>query len=191
MTSPAADAGTDFDRRRFGLSAVGRLVLAVVLGCALLAAVAGGVLLTLRYAQDDSEVGGASVNASMAQQLRERQKVQAAVSAFVANLNSYSVRDVDGYKQRLTPLLTPGFAQSFDLAVSHIVDQVKATRMTSEGEILSTAVSSMDPHNATALVVADAHVTSALGERIRHFRWKVTLVKRADTWLVDNFEPVE
>lgn len=176
-----------------GLSPQAQLVLAVVLSCALVAAIVIGVLLAVRYddAAGATVAGGSSrVDASMARELQERADVQAAVETFVVNLNSYSVKDIDGYKQRLRPLLTPGFAKSFDLAVDNIIAQVRATEMTSEGEVLKTAVSTIDADNATALVVADAHVTSALGERQRHFRWQVTLVKTDDTWLVDNFAPV-
>ncbi len=127
----------------------------------------------------------------LAAEEQARKDVQAAVSSFVANMNSYSVNDIDDYRERVTPLLTESFAQSFDLALQQIVDQVKATDMTSEGEILATAVSSIDRDNATALVIADAHVASALGERLRHFRWKVSLVKQGDEWLVDDFKAVE
>lgn len=190
MTAAASDPSNELERKPVGLSPTARLVIAVVLSCALVAAVVGGIILTLRYTHDDSSVGGTSVNSSMAAELRNREQAQAAASAFAANVNSYSVKDIDGYQKRLVPLLTPSFAQSFNLFVSRVVQLTKVTKMTSEGQILRTAVSSIDPHNATALVVADAHVTSALGERIRHFRWKVTLVKPADKWLVDNFDAV-
>jgi hypothetical protein len=40
------------------------------------------------------------------------------------------------------------------------------------------------------LVVADAQVSSLLGERQRHFRWKVILVKQDNRWLVDDWQVV-
>jgi len=173
-----------------GLSAQARLVVTVVLACAFVVAITAGVLLSLRYADTNGQAEASRSGSSITKEQQEREDVQAAVSAFVANLNSYSVKDIDGYQDRLKPLLTPGFAQSFDLAVENIVAQVKATNMTSEGEVLSTAVSSIDPNSATALVVADATVKSALGDRLRHFRWRVSLIKSEGTWLIDDFKPV-
>ncbi|MEP6666796.1 MAG: hypothetical protein ABJA81_10135 [Nocardioidaceae bacterium] len=173
-----------------GLSDQARLVLAVVLSCALVAAVVTGIVVSVRYVEGNDSTTS-KVDTSLSNELKARDDVQSAVSAFVANLNSYSVDDIDGYKKRLTPLLTSGFAESFGLAVDNIVTQVKATDMTSDGKILKTAVSNLDRDSATALVVADAHVTSALGERQRHFRWKVSLVNTDGDWLIDDFKPVE
>ncbi len=185
------ETAAELEPRGVGLSDQARLVLAVVLSCALIAAVVTGIVVTVRYAGDDDSTTGSKVDSSLSAELDARDDVQTAVGAFVANLNSYSVDDIDGYKERITPLLTTGFAESFDLAIDNIVSQVKATNMTSDGEVLKTAVSTLDRDSATALVVADAHVTSALGERQRHFRWKVSLVNTEGDWLIDDFQPVE
>jgi hypothetical protein len=86
--------------------------------------------------------------------------------------------------------MTPGFAKSFGLAVDGIVAEVRATKMRSQGQVVQTAVSAIDSDSATALVVADVQVGSSLGDRVRHFRWTVTLVRQGGSWLVDGFEPV-
>ncbi|MGH3472866.1 MAG: hypothetical protein ACRDPG_12600 [Nocardioidaceae bacterium] len=178
-------------KRRYSASPQTRLVLTAVLCCVLVAAIAVGTWQAVSYARADNTVSGQQVDNSLAQQLRTRASIKLAVASFVANMNSYSVSNIGAYRNRLRPMLTPGFAQSFDLAVKNIVSEVKATKMSSTGDVLSTAISSMDAHSATALVVADAHVTSALGDRIRHFRWRVTLVKGNGRWLVDDFAPVQ
>jgi hypothetical protein len=123
-------------------------------------------------------------------QVQLRRDAQLAVSSFAVNFNNYSVDDIGNYKQRMLPLMTDGFAKSFTYAVDGIVTEVKATKMSSTGKVVQTAVSSIDADRATVLVVADVDVTSALGDRERHFRWKVSVVHRNDAWLVDNFEPV-
>jgi hypothetical protein len=168
-----------------------RLGLAVVLACGLVIAVVLGLLLVARSTAADGSTDGGAVSGEVAADLQARRDAQSAVRTFVANFNSYSVKNIDGYRDRLRPLLTPTFAQSFDLAIDNIVKSVKVTKLRSSGEVLKTAVSSIDAQNATVLVVADATATSAFGERIRHFRWKVTLLQRDGQWLVDSFRPVE
>ncbi len=49
--------------------------------------------------------------------------------------------------------------------------------MTSKGEVITSAVASVDPDSAEVLVVADANVTTVFDARARHFRWEVSLVK--------------
>lgn len=176
----------DLERRRATLSPTSRLVLALVLGAALVAGVVGAVVLAAR----DSAATASTSAGSVDDEAAGRRAVQLAVATFAANLNDYSVEDIAGYQARLQPLLTPGFAKSFGLAVDGIVAEVESTRMTSQGNVVQTAVTSIDDDTATALVVADVNVTSALGDRERHFRWKVTLVHNGDAWLVDGFEPV-
>ena len=163
-----------------------RLVLALLLSAALVAGVAAGVVLTAQDTAPSTTAQGGSPDDEAA----GRRAVQLAAASFAANLNDYSVHDIAGYRKRLLPLLTAGFATSFGLAVDGIVSEVKTTRMTSKGTVVQTAVTSIDDDSATALVVADVHVESALGDRARHFRWRVSLVKQSGSWLVDGFEPV-
>lgn len=175
--------------RRSGLGATPRLIIACALVAAIAVAGVLGVMITAGWVRSG---GAASAEARTAatDTVQARREVQVAVESFVNNLNSYSVADIDSYKQRLMPTMTDGFGRSFSLAVDNLVTQVKATKMTSEGNVLRTAVSGIDSGNATALVVADANVESMLGERIRHFRWQVSLVKQDGRWLIDNFRPV-
>lgn len=135
----------------------------------------------------DSEAPASSEATTHSQLRRE---AQLAVSAFAVNFNNYSVEDIGAYKQRMVPLMTEDFAKSFQYAVDGIVTEVRATKMTSTGKVVQTAVSSIDADRATVLVVADVDVTSALGDRQRHFRWKVSVIRSGDEWLVDDFQPV-
>ena len=187
MTDHALDgAEAGLEPRPASLSPTTRLVMAWGLVAVLLAGIAWGAV----QIADRDEATGTSASGSLADEMSGRRAVQLAVSSFAANLTTYAVDDIGGYKSRLTPLMTEGFAKSFDLAVDGIVAEVKATKMTSQGQVVQTAVSSVDDDSAIALVVADVQVGSSLGDRVRHFRWKVTLVRQGETWLVDGFEPV-
>jgi hypothetical protein len=172
--------------RRPSASAGARLVAATALAVTL----AGGLAWGAAQIVATGQAGATAASASLTNETSQRQAVQLAVSSFAANLTTYSVDDIGGYKARLTPLMTPGFAKSFGLAVDGIVAEVKATKMKSTGEVVATAVSAIDDDSATALVVADVQVHTSLGDRVRHFRWKVTLVRQSGSWLVDAFEPV-
>jgi hypothetical protein len=171
--------------RRARLGPGARLAAAIGLTATLLAGVAWGAAQT-----GGRDAASPASSGSLSAELSQRRSVQLAVSSFAANLTSYSVDDIGAYKARLTPLMTPGFAKSFGLAVDGIVAEVKATKLTSQGQVVQTAVSALDDMHATALVVADVQVESSLGDRVRHFRWKISLVRQGDGWLVDGFEPV-
>ena len=171
------------------------LVLAVVLACALVVAIVAGILLSVRYVDGNggTGAGGSRVDASLAAELTSRSAVQTAAATFVANVNTYASDDIAGYRKRLDGLLTPSFAQSNKLFVDSIVKTMKTTKLKSDAKVLRTAVAQIDSSSATALVIADVHATSVFGERVRHFRWKVSLVAdpdKAGHWLVDDFTSV-
>jgi Mce-associated membrane protein len=133
---------------------------------------------------------GASSSLTSTQESTARKEVQRVASAFAANVNTYSSQNVDAYAKRVRPLLTPQFERSFSRAIDGLVSQMRSTRLRSTGEVLVTGVSSVDRDSATVLVVSDADVTSAAGDRARHFRWEVELVRRGGRWLVDGFQPL-
>jgi hypothetical protein len=188
---PASDS--DLPRVRAGLSERARLVLAVVLACGLVVAIVVGILVSVRYLEDKDSSAGRQVDASLAEEMKKRSAVKTAAGTFVGNVNTYDSDDIDGFRSRLDGLLTPSFAKSNQLFVDSIIKTMRTTKLKSEGKVLETAVSQIDDKSATALVVADAHATSVFGERVRHFRWQVSLVRSSeqpDQWLVDDFEPV-
>ena len=129
-----------------------------------------------------------SEEVSSAQQ--SRSAVTRAAERFAVQVNNYDVSSVDDYQAGITPLLSPKFKGEFDKAMTDIVQSVKQAKMTSKGEVLTSAVASLDPDSAQVLVVSDANVKTVFDTRARHFRWEVSLVKIDGKWLVDNFSPV-
>jgi hypothetical protein len=93
-------------------------------------------------------------------------------------------------KQRLSPMLTTKFRTDFEATIDDILTQIEQAKLVSKGEVLRSAVASVDADSAEVLVVADATADSSFGSRARHFRWSVDLVKVDGDWLVDNFTPV-
>ncbi len=109
---------------------------------------------------------------------------------FTAQVNNYSVSSIDHYRSSITPMLSPKFKGEFDQAMQDIITSVKQAKMSSKGQVIASAVSSLDPDSAQVLVVADADVKTVFDTRARHFRWQIALVRLDGTWLVDNFTPV-
>jgi len=121
-----------------------------------------------------------------------RNEVKRVASAFAANVNTYSADDVGSYRENVEPLLTPTFRKSFGKSMDDIVKQMKSAKVESKGEVKAAGVSSLDIDSAVVLVVCDADVSTAYGDRERHFRWRVDLVRdgAGEPWLVDEFTPV-
>lgn len=119
-----------------------------------------------------------------------RSDVVRAAERFTVQVNNYDVASVDDYQASVTSLLSPKFKDEFEKAMTDIVTSVKQAKMTSKGEVLNSAVASLDPDSAQVLVVSDASVKTVFDSRARHFRWEVSLVKIDGRWLVDNFTPV-
>src|SRR5262245_43919776 len=93
------------------LSATAAKVVAATLAAVLLMAVAWGIALTRQLS---GESGAGSGTPTLAAEQQARRDVQLAVSSFAANFNNYSVDDIGGYKQRMLPLMTAKFGQSFE-----------------------------------------------------------------------------
>jgi Mce-associated membrane protein len=164
-------------RPRPGLRWALAVVLAVV--CVLAAVVVVLEVVSLRPRYDEAQSDAAA-----------RSAVIRAAERFTVQVNNYDVDSVDRYQGTITPLLSPKFRDEFEKAMTDIVTCVKQAKMTSKGEVLSSAVGSLDPDSAQVLVVSDANVKTVFDTRARHFRWQVSLVKIDGTWLVDNFTPV-
>jgi hypothetical protein len=125
-------------------------------------------------------------------QAEEQARAEAVRSAerFVVEANNFDASDLPTLKQRLSPMLTTKFRSGFEATIDDILTQIEEAELVSEGEVLRSAVASVDTDSAEVLVVADATAKSTFGERARHFRWSVDLAKVDGDWLVDNFTPV-
>jgi len=160
-------------RLRWGIAGV----LAVVALVALVAVVLEIVVLRPDYAAAQADE-------------QARADVVRAAERFTVQVNNYGDSSIDGYESSITPMLSPKFKGEFDKAMQDIVTSVKQAKMSSKGQVLTSAVASVDPDSAQVLVVADANVKTVFDTRARHFRWEVSLVKLDGRWLVDNSPPV-
>lgn len=109
---------------------------------------------------------------------------------FAVQVNNYDAESIDDYQATVGDMLSTKFRGEFDKSMEEILRSVREVEMESTGEVLASGVAAVDQDSARVLVVADADVTTAAGERARHFRWEVSLVKVDGEWLVDDFTPV-
>jgi hypothetical protein len=121
---------------------------------------------------------------------RARTEAVRSAERFVVEANNFDASDLPTLKQRIGPLLTTKFRTDFESTIDDILTQIEQAKLVSKGEVLRSAVASVDSDSAEVLVVADANAKSSFGTRVRHFRWSVDLVKVDGDWLVDNFTPV-
>ena len=173
----APEAATTPPRMSPRLSRGIAVVLAALIALAIVAVLVQLLVLRPRYEEAQAEE-------------QARVDVTQAAEQFAVRVNNYDSASIDDYQGSVRELLTTKFAGEFEKAMGDIVTSVNEADMTSEGEVLTSAVTSVDPDSAEVLVVADANVKTVFDTRARHFRWEVSLVKVDGTWLVDNFTPV-
>jgi len=135
----------------------------------------------------------------------ERERVMDVASQFMLRVNSYGPEDLaeDGtmpdYRARVGELITPAFRADFEAQVGTAEQTVAQAALGRDCEVFGVGVSTLDADSATALV-AGAFTNSYPGngrradERVESepapFRVRISLVKVAGEWLVDDFAPV-
>ena len=130
-----------------------------------------------------------------AEEAQDRKRAEsAAVEAaqrFTVQLNTYDSASIGSYEKSVSAMLSPKYRVEFSKAIDQLSDSIVKGKMASKGEVLASAVGSLDADSAQVLVVADASAKTLYDENVaRHFRWQVSLVKIDDKWLVDKYEPV-
>jgi hypothetical protein len=152
-------------------------VLTIVLAVVLLAAVAAAVWLGLESREQ--------------QQSREDRAAAANVaSQFALRMDNVDGSDFDGYIENINELLTTKAKTKNEKVFKVMKQSYEAAEVKGKGKVLLTAVGDSDDDSATVLVVHDADVTTTQGDIEHHYRWSVSLVKVKDSWLVDDFNPV-
>lgn len=157
----------------------GRVLTAALVVVALVAAAAGAWLLAR----------GPQVPASA--DTSARQDVRAATERFATSINTYDVADLDPYVEKVTPLLTDDLAEQFELSTQDLLSRFAETKIVSKGKVEQVAIDSIDGDSAEALA---AITVTTEPESVQYgqprLRWRVSLVRDGDTWLVDNFANV-
>lgn len=120
-----------------------------------------------------------------------RQDARAATERFATAINSYDVTDLDPYVERVTPLMTEDLAEQFKVSTQDLLARFAETKIVSKGKVEQVAIDSIDGDSAetlAAITVATEPENLEYGQP--RLRWKVSLVREGDTWLVENFSNV-
>ena len=166
---------------------------------AALVAVTVAGLLTLVWLVSGRSVDAVGVRGDQEQVQAEREAVMAQTEQFLLRMGTYGpdLLDAQGgmpeYRDRVTEVITPKFAVSFEKEAATAEQLVAQARISRKAEVWSTGVSAIDEDSATALVAgafSDSYPKSDEPREPAPFRIEVSLVKVDGEWLVDNFTPV-
>jgi hypothetical protein len=169
--------------RTRGLIALALLVLTV-----LSVAVAGVLLYRSSHLTDEpfslSNSGQAIASDSV------RHEVVAVAEQFCLRMDAVDASDVDGYKKRVSELLTTKQKAKFASEFAQFQKLGLDKQLKGTGTILASGLGDIDQDSATVLVAHDSTVKASTGTTERHYRWTVALRKVHGDWLVDDFTPV-
>jgi hypothetical protein len=166
----------------------GLVALALVVLTVLSVAVAGVLLYRSSHLTDQpfslSNSGQAIPSDSV------RHEVVAIAEQFCLRMDAVDASDVDGYKKKVSELLTTKQKAKFDSEFAQFQKLGLDKDLKGTGTILASGLSDIDQDSATVLVAHDSTVKASTGTTERHYRWTVTLRKVHGDWLVDDFTPV-
>ena len=125
-----------------------------------------------------------------AEQAAQSEVVRAA-ERFTVQVNTYDAGSMDSYQTAMNSMMSPKFKADYQKVIDQLASTIKQAKVSSKGDVLASAVASVDADSAQVLVVSDASVKTIYDPNLaRHFRWEVSLVKIDGTWLVNDFTPV-
>lgn len=119
-----------------------------------------------------------------------RHQVVAIAEQFCLRMDAVDASDVDGYKKRVSELLTTKQKAKFESQFAQFKSLGLDPKLKGTGTILASGLSDIDQDSATVLVAHDSTVKASTGTTERHYRWTVALRKVHGDWLVDDFTPV-
>jgi hypothetical protein len=112
--------------------------------------------------------------------------------AQVLDLTTMDPTTVKATMKTLTARLSGDFKRQFDGFSSNFVTAVTDDKITAEGEIKGSAISTYDGDKATVLVASAADVGRGGEEAVaRGWRFSVELERSGDAWLISGMEFVQ
>jgi Mce-associated membrane protein len=120
----------------------------------------------------------------------ERHEAVAIAEQFCLRMDGVDGSDVDGYKKRISELLTTKQKAKFTSEFAEFEKLGVDKELKGTGKVLASGLADMDGDSARVLVAHDSTVKASSGTTERHYRWTVDLRKVDGDWLVDDFTPV-
>ncbi len=159
-------------------------LLALLLACLV---VVGGVLSVRAHGERD---GGELSAPSVAEQERYGDALAAAAATATALVN-IDYRDTQASFDAVAATATGTFLEQYRASSDSLVELVTEFESVMTGEVVTSAVSSLDDDGATVLVATTGDVSNAQTggkPQLRNFRILVTLVRDDDAWLTDDLD---
>lgn len=121
---------------------------------------------------------------------RDRASAVATAEQFTLRMDNVDGANFDEYVESVNQMLTTK-AQGESAETLEVMKQAyEETEVQGTGEVLVSAVSTIDADSATVLVAHDAQVTTTQGDIQHYYRWAVDLARVDGAWMVDAFNQV-
>ncbi|MFC7673987.1 mammalian cell entry protein [Mycolicibacterium sp. GCM10028919] len=155
-----------------------------------IAAVAAGVLFVGAAA-----FAGATLQPFLADRAEAQVKFEVAqISAdAITTLWTYTPEDMDALPDRAERFLGGDFASDYRRYIDSIVEPNKQAQISNNTQVMGTAVESLTPSAATALVFTNSVATSPVTKGIpslRYLSYRLDLENRDNTWLITRMTAV-
>jgi Mce-associated membrane protein len=155
-----------------------------------IAAVAAGVLFIGAAA-----FAGATLQPFLADRAEAHVKFEVAkISAdAITTLWTYTPEDMDALPDRAEKFLGGDFASDYRRYIDSIVEPNKQAQISNNTQVMGTAVESLTPTEATALVFTNSVATSPVTKGIpslRYLSYRLDLENRDNTWLITRMTAV-
>ncbi|WP_018602809.1 hypothetical protein [Mycobacterium sp. 155] len=132
---------------------------------------------------------GAMVQPYLADQAQVATKLKVAETAAdaITTLWTYTPDNIDSLPQRASQYLSGDFAAQYRTFVDSIVPTNKQAQVSSNTQVMGTAVETIGPDEATAIVYTNSVSTSPVTKNIpslRYLSYRLTLKRDGDTWRI-------
>ena len=138
---------------------------------------------------------GATVQPYLADRALVHTKLDIARTAAnaITTLWTYTPDNMDKLPERSAGYLGGDFANEYRRYIDAIVESNKQAKVTNTTQVMGTAVESVTPKEATALVYTNSVATSPVSKNIpslRYLSYRLTMERRAAKWLITRMSTV-
>ena len=85
-------------------------------------------------------------------------EVVRAAERFTVQVNTYDAGSMDSYQSAMNSMMSPKFRADYRKVIDQLASTIKQAKVSSKGDVLASAVASVDTDSAQVLVVSDASV---------------------------------
>lgn len=119
-----------------------------------------------------------------------RSAASASAKQYAVHLTSYDFRNLDGNFKAVTQDSSNRFAKEYKKVSANLKKLIQKFKATSKGAVLQQGIVSLDQQNAVVTLFVDQTITNTNSPepRVDRNRMRMSLVRSADRWLLDDVQ---